>query len=163
VSERSEVWGVRCDHRDHELVETEGLGGFDPVEVYRCLTAGCGAISRVRLRHEAEDCGFASEGPGRRGGSMSMLSYLDLGFTGTQRGMTTDQLVVVRGIVRQYVETAAYDVAVRIHHGVCVGADEEMDGIARDEGAFLVMHPADGPEASGADRAPDGRRPLAPS
>jgi len=70
-----------------------------------------------------------------------MLSYLDVGFTGTKEGMTTDQLVVVRGIVRQYVEEASYDTAVRVHHGVCVGADEEMDQIAREEGAFVVMHP----------------------
>lgn len=51
-----------CGHIDSTLVETRGLGGFNPVEVYAC--DACGHRSEVRLNHEAEDSGFAPEGVG---------------------------------------------------------------------------------------------------
>jgi uncharacterized protein YlaI len=48
-----------CQHIMSTLVETRGLGGFNPVEVYAC--DDCGHRSEVRTMHEAEDTGFAPE------------------------------------------------------------------------------------------------------
>lgn len=48
-----------CEHRMSTLVETRGLGTWQPVEVYAC--DACGHRREVRLMHEAEDCGFAPE------------------------------------------------------------------------------------------------------
>lgn len=48
-------------HDRSTLVETQGLGGFHPVEVYECAAPGCGHRHLVRVMHEAEDTGWAPE------------------------------------------------------------------------------------------------------
>lgn len=56
-----------------------------------------------------------------------------VGFTGTQKGMTTDQRDVLTNLLVCSNST--------FHHGDCVGADEEADAIARKAGFRIHLHP----------------------
>jgi hypothetical protein len=58
-----------------------------------------------------------------------------LGFTGTRRGMNTAQLA---SVARLFVEIAEANV---LHHGDCVGADEQAHGLATRAGLFIEIHP----------------------
>lgn len=58
----------------------------------------------------------------------------ELGFTGTQRGMTIPQIRSV-GRITIYLQPK------RAHHGDCVGADAQFAVIARMAGATIVGHP----------------------
>lgn len=57
-----------------------------------------------------------------------------VGFTGTQVGMTSDQLLEVRRLLAEYQPTFFI-------HGGCVGADEEADRIAFELGIHRVIRP----------------------
>ena len=57
-----------------------------------------------------------------------------IGFTGTRKGMTSHQMIVLSGILQTGDE---------FHHGDCVGADAEAHDIARCEGCRIVIHPPD--------------------
>lgn len=61
-----------------------------------------------------------------------------LGFTGTQRGMTDQQKARVDLLLAEY----AHD-AVEVHHGDCVGADEEFHDLADNQSLDIVIHPPD--------------------
>ena len=54
------------------------------------------------------------------------------GFTGSRHGMTAHQKQGVRAILRK---------GDNLHHGRCVGGDEEADAIAKSVGCYRVAHP----------------------
>jgi hypothetical protein len=66
-----------------------------------------------------------------------------VGFTGTQAGMTKEQHIAVRRLLR----TRKYS---ELHHGGCVGADEQMHELWLIEHGDLpiIVHPASGVAAS---------------
>lgn len=59
---------------------------------------------------------------------------MKVGFTGTQRGMTRQQ----RRVLSWWLDS--HDVE-EMHHGDCVGADEEMHLLAREHRIPVVTHP----------------------
>jgi hypothetical protein len=63
-----------------------------------------------------------------------------IGFTGTQTGMTKKQKLKLKIILRRFVK-GVKATGFKFHHGDCVGADEEADKIAKAEGGSIVQHP----------------------
>src|SRR5262249_18600120 len=62
-------------------------------------------------------------------------SWLHVGFTGTQKGMTNVQAYALRSILANLQPAFG-------HHGCCVGADERFHMIARNEfGVQMIGHP----------------------
>jgi len=59
-----------------------------------------------------------------------------VGFTGTQRGLTSAQLEQLR-----YVLTKLQPQIAEFHHGDCVGADAQAHQIAKELGLFVAIHP----------------------
>ncbi len=57
-----------------------------------------------------------------------------LGFTGTRNGMTEAQKRKFAALLRERGVT-------ELHHGDCVGADEDAHNIARQHGINIVIHP----------------------
>lgn len=55
-----------------------------------------------------------------------------LGFTGTQLGLTEQQLYVIKTIIPMFTE---------FHHGDCIGADAQAAEIADKTGKHIVCHP----------------------
>lgn len=55
-----------------------------------------------------------------------------LGFTGTRTFITCAQ----REVLRDWVDRAR-----EVHHGACIGADEECHNIALEAGKLIVVHP----------------------
>lgn len=63
-----------------------------------------------------------------------------VGFTGTQVGMSKSQLGLLRHVF------LGVDPVDEVHHGDCVGADEELDAYVRTLGGVLiVIHPPSNP------------------
>jgi len=58
---------------------------------------------------------------------------VDVGFTGTQRGMTRRQQLRLEGLVTPWAVG-------RAHHGDCVGADKQFHSIMRRLGWWMVGH-----------------------
>ena len=58
----------------------------------------------------------------------------EIGFSGTRKGMTSRQLDVVTELLRT--RRPAW-----LHHGCCLGADEQTHGIARALGIAIEGHP----------------------
>jgi len=61
---------------------------------------------------------------------------MKVGFTGTQKGMTTLQYSMVTKILTMY-----EDQIEEIHHGDCIGADKDFHDIATMVGIKSVLHP----------------------
>lgn len=59
---------------------------------------------------------------------------MNIGFTGTQLGMTETQ----QAALKDYLRVRQVD---RFHHGDCVGADEQAHDIARSLRIDVVLHP----------------------
>ena len=63
----------------------------------------------------------------------------NVGFTGTQRGMTDRQSAEVKQVLSEIF--AASEVKPRFNHGDCIGADAQAAQIAKDIGFVVVCHP----------------------
>ena len=59
---------------------------------------------------------------------------MDIGFTGTKKGMTPIQKVEVQLIFEKLRATT-------LHHGDCIGADDDAHSIALKIGMSVVLHP----------------------
>lgn len=57
-----------------------------------------------------------------------------VGFTGTQRGMTTQQIDMVQRLLEETRPKWA-------HHGDCIGADAQFDSLAKNAGVLVHGHP----------------------
>lgn len=64
---------------------------------------------------------------------------MDLGFTGTQAGMSPHQRIQVLALLILY-RTAPYYFS-RFHHGDCLGADAQAHRLARALGYAIILHP----------------------
>lgn len=68
------------------------------------------------------------------------MGRVDVGFTGTQEGMTAAQqrtfMGLLKAIARRHDECW-------LHHGDCIGADSDAHEIARDLGWKVELHPPD--------------------
>lgn len=61
---------------------------------------------------------------------------MKIGFTGTQRGMTTSQYKMVMNILDVYSEKIT-----EIHHGDCIGADRDFHDISTKISLKSILHP----------------------
>lgn len=86
-----------------------------------CKHPGC-------LSHVSHPC----EGCGRVAGR-----YRRVGFTGTHKGASTTQLAIARA---KLVALQAQGFG-EFHHGLCIGADEQVAKIAKELGYRVVAHP----------------------
>lgn len=64
---------------------------------------------------------------------------MDVGFTGTQKGMTNLQERTTRRILSRLL--VKWEGKGRFHHGDCIGADAQAHQIAKDLGYIIVGHP----------------------
>lgn len=63
---------------------------------------------------------------------------IKVGFTGTRKGMTAAQEIVVANLLKEYHSEGA-----EFHHGDCKGADDAACTAAMDIGYRTVAHPCD--------------------
>lgn len=75
-----------------------------------------------------------------------------VGFTGTQRGMTVQQALSVKRLLRLFEWT-------HFHHGDCIGADAEAHEIAIERGLKIVLHPPEIDDKRAWKFSEDTRRP----
>jgi hypothetical protein len=59
-----------------------------------------------------------------------------IGFTGTQQGMTVEQATAVESLLDVLGKDGA-----EVHHGDCIGADEEFHAFCNERGFRIVVHP----------------------
>jgi tRNA U34 5-methylaminomethyl-2-thiouridine-forming methyltransferase MnmC len=64
---------------------------------------------------------------------------INIGFTGTRRGMTPEQQDTLRFLL------APWPRPIRLHHGLCVGSDAQAHAICRDLDIELEGHPPTNP------------------
>lgn len=71
---------------------------------------------------------------------------MNIGFTGTQRGMTSEQAAVFSRLLAEYATPEIHHPEeIRFNHGNCIGADEQAAMIAGNMGMWLVAYPGDNP------------------
>ena len=63
---------------------------------------------------------------------------MNIGFTGTQQGMTDSQKNTVKELIVKIQETTD---KVTLHHGDCVGSDADAHAIASSLGCSIIIHP----------------------
>lgn len=61
---------------------------------------------------------------------------MNIGFTGTRRGMTDEQLAGLARFLRSFEEDDEF------HHGACIGSDEQAAMVAGNMGFKTVAHPS---------------------
>ena len=64
---------------------------------------------------------------------------MTVGFTGTRKGMTPDQVRVISDLLDK-LGTKGPKVA---HHGDCIGADTDFDALSKNRGYWVIGHPSD--------------------
>jgi len=63
---------------------------------------------------------------------------MKIGFTGTREGMTQKQAMEVADVLFHFVRTID---EVAVHHGCCVGADDDFHKLAKWLGLPIYLHP----------------------
>ena len=66
---------------------------------------------------------------------------MTLGFTGTQKGLTQKQKVDLLGLLQFFNRTTMFGQKHKLHHGDCVGADEEVHYCALKLNYEIFIHP----------------------
>jgi len=72
-----------------------------------------------------------------------MKEIINVGFTGTRKGMSWNQEV---RLVELFSSLKAQGYDIEFHHGCCIGADCQADRIARNFGAKMHLHPSNDPK-----------------
>jgi hypothetical protein len=67
-----------------------------------------------------------------------------VGFTGTNKGMAPEQKEKVRELLT-LIKSQHPDDTCELHHGLCIGADEQAAIIAKELGYRVVSHPGNSP------------------
>ena len=70
---------------------------------------------------------------------------MKIGFTGTRKGMTEIQRIMLRVFLESVIKNIK-PAKLEFHHGDCVGADSEAHDIAKSLGIFVVVHPPTDPK-----------------
>ena len=139
-----------------EMVAATALG--DPAlyawsNEYRSI-ARWAAGGRKKLSSPARRGAGRPQGRGVRArGSVKATPSPAVGFTGTRRGMSTDQIDQLVDLIQRLRPRA-------LHHGDCVGADEEAHSVASDLDVRTVAHPPSNPRARAWCEADEYREPL---
>ena len=81
---------------------------------------------------------------------------MNIGFTGTRSGMTEVQLDTVRSVLWQL---RYHPSQPKLHHGDCVGADEQADALAEELDIYRVAHPGPQPKTRAYCEASEIREP----
>jgi len=63
-----------------------------------------------------------------------MISKIEIGFTGTSKGITREQYVTVDRLFFSCVPDV-------LHHGDCIGGDEQIHKLALEHGLQIEIHP----------------------
>jgi hypothetical protein len=64
---------------------------------------------------------------------------MNVGFSGTQSGMTPAQTLAVKGLLEGMLSVGP----VTVHHGACIGADRQVHNLCVDLGIGLEVYPSD--------------------
>lgn len=75
-----------------------------------------------------------------------VIAPLHIGFTGTRHGMDDRQITMLRGVLLD-LQRQHPGVSLRLHHGLCSGADTTAHYLASSMGYYIVGHPCTGPAA----------------
>lgn len=70
---------------------------------------------------------------------MTIPRFLNIGFTGTQRGMSLGQFAIFAPLVRELIYQQKRPAW--FHHGDCIGSDAEAHERARFIGCSIYLHP----------------------
>jgi hypothetical protein len=89
------------------------------------------------------------------------MKVLRWGFTGTQRGMTQEQIKVFKRLFEvQRGLAASVEIPAELHHGDCIGADAQAHDMAVAVGICPVIHPPSDSGRRAFKKADDIRKPA---